>query len=298
MSEPTVVFGVGATRAGTSWLHRYLSDHPEGHFRGVKEAHWFDTLEWGNFDFRLRVLRRNRARIAAKLDYARADPWRAKVLRNLAAHDELIALFERRRADHAGYMAWLCEGRPEGARLVGDITPAYGLIGTSSLKLMRQIAGAARFVYILRDPVTRLWSNVRQVAAGRPEARAGDLEGAARQVFEGWLDGREPAITLRCDYRDTLERIDDALDPAQVLVLFYETLFSDESLDRLTRFLGIGPAPGQTDRRVHAGEAVPLPPGLDSAARARLAPQYDYVRARFGAQVPAHWAAPITEGAR
>ncbi|MEM8803647.1 MAG: hypothetical protein AAGF55_14030 [Pseudomonadota bacterium] len=38
-------FCVGAAKAGTSWLHKQLSAHPECHFRAIKELHYFDALE-------------------------------------------------------------------------------------------------------------------------------------------------------------------------------------------------------------------------------------------------------------
>ena len=35
--EPTVLFCVGAAKAGTSWFHSYLENHPDCHMRGIKE---------------------------------------------------------------------------------------------------------------------------------------------------------------------------------------------------------------------------------------------------------------------
>ena len=40
-------FGVGAAKAGTTWLHRQLSEHPECHFRTIKELHYFSAIEKG-----------------------------------------------------------------------------------------------------------------------------------------------------------------------------------------------------------------------------------------------------------
>ena len=45
MPDPTVVYGVGATKAGTSWLYRYLHDHPDCAMPAVKEAHYWDTFD-------------------------------------------------------------------------------------------------------------------------------------------------------------------------------------------------------------------------------------------------------------
>ena len=41
-TDKTVLFGIGAQKAGTSWLHSVLSSHPECHLP-VKEVHYFDT---------------------------------------------------------------------------------------------------------------------------------------------------------------------------------------------------------------------------------------------------------------
>ncbi|HHS89575.1 MAG TPA: sulfotransferase family protein, partial [Rhodobacteraceae bacterium] len=44
--QPTIFFGVGAAKSGTSWLYRYLEGHPETHLRSVKELHYFDALDF------------------------------------------------------------------------------------------------------------------------------------------------------------------------------------------------------------------------------------------------------------
>ena len=47
MAEPVVMYGIGATKAGTSWLYRYLAAHPDGYLRSIKELHFFDSHEKG-----------------------------------------------------------------------------------------------------------------------------------------------------------------------------------------------------------------------------------------------------------
>jgi len=42
-----IFFCVGAAKAGTGWLHRHLSDHPECRFCAIKELHYFDAIEAG-----------------------------------------------------------------------------------------------------------------------------------------------------------------------------------------------------------------------------------------------------------
>ncbi|WP_114966782.1 sulfotransferase [Alkalilacustris brevis] len=293
MAQATLMFGLGATRAGTSWLNRYLTDHPECHLREVKEAHYFDTLERGSHDWRIRQLLTRRAELAARLRDAGAAAQRARLERNIAAHDALIALFERRQADHAAYLAYLENGRAAEARVIGEITPAYSLLPEPRLHEMRRLAPVVRFFYVLRDPVARLWSNIRQTAPTRPEGRA-DPAGAARAMMDRWLAGGEAEIDRRCDYRGALERIFAAIPAGERLILFYETLFSEASIRRLTGFLGIGYVVPDTARRVYEGVSLALDPALAAAAREKLAPQYAYVRDTFG-ELPPGWAAQQPE---
>ncbi len=282
------MFGLGATRAGTSWLNRYLTDHPDCHLREVKEAHYFDTLERGAFEWRLRQLATRRDALAERLAGAETDAQRARITRNIAAHDELIALFERRRPDHAAYLAYLTAGRGD-ASLVGEITPAYALLPEARLREMRALAPVVRFFYVLREPVARLWSNIRQTVPGRPGGRS-DPAGEARAMLDRWLAGGERELDLRCDYRGALERIFAAVPASERLVLFYETLFSTETIQRLTDFLGLSALAPDTERRVYGAVPIPLDAAREAAARKRLAPQYAYVRNTFGA-LPPQWEA-------
>src|SRR6056297_2752465 len=115
MAEPVLMYGLGATKAGSSWLYRFLRGHPDCHLRAVKELHWFDTLA-GN------RRRRRIARLEARVAALRADDaaGRLSVPRRLTDHEALArALAGGTQAD---YLAFLDEGR-RGRALVGDITP-------------------------------------------------------------------------------------------------------------------------------------------------------------------------------
>ena len=45
--EPTFLICTGATKAGTSWLYRYLLGHPDCHLRAIKELHFLNSAEDG-----------------------------------------------------------------------------------------------------------------------------------------------------------------------------------------------------------------------------------------------------------
>jgi len=287
---PVLMFGLGATRTGTSWLNDYLTRHPQCSLREIKEAHYFDAIERGTVDFQLRQLAERRETLVAR----RAEPGkaadRARLERRIAAHDELMALLAGRTWNDAAYMAYLTRNAGR-ARLVGDITPAYALLSVETLRRMAGLAEQVRFVYILRDPVQRLWSNIRQTLPMRVAAR-NDPGRTALRIFDRWAEGGEPELAVRCDYSGALERMGRAIPAGNLLVLFYETLFRPDTLTQLCDFLGIRTLAGNTERRVHASEPLPLDPARLQLARDRLAPQYDFVRDRFGI-LPPGWDAPV-----
>jgi hypothetical protein len=73
--------------------------------------------------------------------------------------------------------------------------------------------------------------------------------------------------------------------------MFYETLFDQRQIDRLTDFLGVARHPAPTERRVLKGRKTGTRPAADRVAALRdaLAPAYDFVAARFGSDVPGSW---------
>lgn len=278
-AEPTLVFGLGATKAGTSWLHDHLAGHPDCHFRTIKELHYFGLAEAQQFDWQLDHGRRE---IAAARE---AGERGAARLRDLRDWQKVLRL----RVQNAGaYLGYLTGGR-KGRRVVGDITPAYSLLPPETLRVMAGLTPDVRFIYLLRDPVARLWSHVRMIAQRTaPDHFAEESSALMGRVLDGDLSGEGEGIVRRGDYAGILAKLDAALDPKRLLVMFYEELTSVPGIARLAAFLGIAPRPDRLDARVHEGRALALPVTLMDRARGVLRPQYDYVAGRFPA-LPAAW---------
>jgi hypothetical protein len=271
-AEPTVVFGLGATKAGTSWLHDHLAGHPECHFRTIKELHYFGLTEAQQFDWQLDHGRREIevAREAGERGVAR--------LRDLRDWQKVLRM---RVIDAAAYLGYLTGGRKD-RRIVGDITPAYSLLPPDTLRTMAGLSPDVRFIYLLRDPVARLWSHVRMIAQRTVPDRFGDESTALMgRVLDGDLSGEGDGIVRRGDYAGILAKLDAALDPRRLLVMFYEDLTSLPGIARLSAFLGIAPRADRLDRRVHEGRAIALPKALQDRARQVLRSQYDVVSGRF-----------------
>lgn len=287
---PDVLFCLGATKAGTGWLYRYLSAHPECHLRTVKELHFFNADAPGQLKFQLRRLRARQAELSEAIlaiEPVAGPEWRRadRQLRDVSALIEVQK--SRRRED---YLAYLTEGHM-GRPIVADITPAYALLPEETLAEMSRLTRRVRFVYLMRDPVARLWSHVRMLAA-RATGRAGGVEAATAEIFDTVMAGGDPGVTDRGDYRAALKRFDRAIAPGQLHVAFFEELFSSQALARLCQFVGIAPVEGRYESRVHQGVSVEMREGQRARALTLLRPQYEYVAARMG-RLPESWVASM-----
>lgn len=283
MGAPGLIFCIGAAKSGTSWLHDTLADHDEVHLRRVKELHYFDTLEPGFGRWQYKQLQREADEMRARLAAGRGNP--AHLVPKLADLDAWLASFDGKTPDDAAYLAYLDAGRAPGARLMGDFTPAYGLLSTSTFQRMAALADKVRFVFLMRDPVERVWSNIRMNARRAGPGRESEV--LAREL-DGFLARDNAKVQARADYKGTLTRLLAAVPRRMVHLEFYERLFSAEAMDRLARFLGIGPIRAAFGRKVHAGRPVEMPAGTRDALAGELQAQYTYVSDLMGG-LPDQW---------
>lgn len=285
MADVTLLYGIGATKAGTSWMHAWLSGHPDVHLWMHKELHYFDAIDDGRVMQQIDAICDRRAALRAKMKAADDPARRADLALRVAEIDRYLGLIGPGRLDAAAYLDFLCHGRGT-ARVVGDITPAYALLSVDRMRFMAGLAPVTRFVYLLRDPVDRLWSNLRAMAA----ARGGDaaaVAARARRLFDRWAAGQERAVDARCDYGGALRRLFAAVPESGRFVAFHEELFAGPVAGRLCAFLGIAGHPLPA-RAVNRGPEVALDRDRRSIAADRLARQYDEVKSLIG-RLPDRW---------
>ncbi|MEL7459401.1 MAG: sulfotransferase [Pseudomonadota bacterium] len=283
MGAGTVLFCVGATKAGTGWLYERLAEHPDCHFRSIKELHYFSALENGTLDREISKHENRQAVLAKKVEAAGPRKALGEAMR-LQDRTEWLGVLTRGE-DTRAYLTYLNGGRTTEA-VVGDITPAYALLPGTRLKQMAALTPKVRFVYVLRDPVDRIWSHIRMIAARREPSGEVTADRAGR-ILRRTLRGQESQIARRSDYAGNLARLGNAVGDA-LCVPFYEDLFSGRGLAQIADHLGIGPFRGPIDAVVHPGQALELLPEQRLALRDWLAPQYEYVERELG-PVPDAW---------
>ncbi|MEO0831192.1 MAG: sulfotransferase, partial [Pseudomonadota bacterium] len=276
-----VVLCVGAAKAGTSWLHRQLSAHPECHFRALKELHYFNAIEGGTLS---RELDKHKAwqtelleRVASSDDGPRPD--QARRLADRGAWLDVLA----RGEDVPAYLDYLNDGAGS-AKVVGEMTPAYALLPVERLSAMARMAPDVRFLYLLRDPVDRLWSHVRMIAGRRSTV----TEKSCGALLDRTIGGAETQIVRRSDYAGALDRLTNAVPPARLLVEVFEEVVSGEGFARICDFLGVKRVAADTSR-VFEGEALAMTAAQRTLAMNWLAPQYAAAEAALGRR-PSAWA--------
>lgn len=285
--EPVFLFCVGATKAGTSWLYDQLRGHPECRLRTIKEYHYFTLKDPEHWDKRLAEIERDIASASVHVD----DAYMAERVRDLQAWSQVIAA---RHIDLDRYRRFHFDA-VQGHKLVGDVTPAYSLLRSKTLEGMKSIATHVRIVYLIRDPLARLWSHIRMMA-DRSDSQefAGVAEAILRRTLAGQSEGGVQGMLRRGDYATNLPKIRRAFDPAQILVMFTEDLMTTLGFARLLDFLGLSQVQGQLDKSVHMGRALDFPAPLRAATLRFLRPQYDYIASEFSA-LPQAWRRNMNE---
>ena len=277
-------FCVGAAKAGTSWLHQQLATHPQVHFRAIKELHYFDALENNTLD---REVTKHRAQHTDMLDRVLANTQAMSDEKAARLADRAAWLDVLEQGDNTdAYLRYLHHEAGE-ARVVGDMTPAYALLPEARLRQMATLTSDVRFLYLLRDPIDRLWSHIRMIATRRDSQGKVTARRCAR-ILRRTLNGEETQIIRRSDYATTLRRLRAAVSPANLLVEVFEDVLHGDGFGRICDFLGITRTTPDLVP-VHASQKLGMTREQQLAARQWLAPQYDATHQALGRK-PERWA--------
>lgn len=275
----TFVLGVGAQKAGTSWLYNYLLGHPRVFMSPLKELHFFNAIWRPDIETR----EKTRERVLRMLDQCTAAIHATAPDIDAKAAEQLRMLLDRYTVadrDDARYME-LFAGRI-GAHHThfGEITPAYALLPADAYRRIAALHPRIKVLFLMRDPIERIRSGLSmslRLGQIAPEAVAGGME----------LD----RITLRRSrYEITLSNLRSAFTPDQLHVCFYEALFTREAIEGICAFLEIDCVEPDFALRVNdGGPKLKFGQETVAALRSLLDPTYRFCRAEFGDRVPAAW---------
>lgn len=279
LSGKTFLIGVGAMRTASSWIYTYLGSLPDVAVSPLKELHFFN-LKFPSYlmsdmdSFAVKRLGYYMDQKDDPVPYLRAnDAFRASVDRVQMIYDDNA---------YFGHFARLC--RPE-TRTFCDLTPGYAVIGPRGFEYIKEFCAVqecrVKLLFVMRDPVERMWSQLRHFH---------DLNPKNVQLDKWQAAIESDAFYIRADYTGTVSDLDTTFDKDDLLYLFYEELFEEKSLRKLCEFAGVAYRRPDFDDHINAARTqTDIPDEVRAGLLYRLEMQYDFCRDRFGDLIPDSW---------
>ncbi len=283
--SPLDFLGIGAQKAGTTWLWAMLRRHPQVWLPPRKELHYFDrSLDYPSPSFL-------------------ASPSLSTRLFSRAAHDRDFRRKCRRRLGYAlsqrdwaafrwglryyfGTIGddWYRSLFEEGAdRVRGEITPSYSILNAQDIARVRSLSPDAKIIYLMRNPIDRAWSQIRFDWTRGASSGVDDPE-----RVRAFIDA--PMQALRGDYLRTLDLWEAAFPKEQIFLGFYDDITERPAglLGDVLQFLGVDPALGaqaaDLSRKVHVSKEAEIPADI----RRYLARKYHPELVKLGARIGGH----------
>ena len=247
----TFVLGLGAQKAGTSWFYDWLMRKP-GAVAGERKEY----NVWN--------------RVSGLEDMPPPKPGAIKLM----CQDPDF---------YFDYFADLLD-QPD-CMLTSDFSPGYAGLDADTLRQIshgfqrRGIRCVA--VFLMRDPVERLWSMARMNHARQktPKVDFSDSPSSEDVLLRIY---QTPRAAMRTRYDNTLQAMEAAFPASDRFVGIYEELFVPGGTENVSELLGI-PANSSFKVRVNQGPAAPRP---SSPVLARVAEEYRCVYAACRSRYP------------
>ena len=274
---------IGAQKAGTTWLHRNLSEHPQLWLPPVKELHYLNqkfrpSAEGWEWAYRRRTVEGIRRKLQNEPEPG-TDIERERRRSRTAA----LALCERRELDERSYLAIFANADP--AAVCGESTPEYSILPSEAVDDITRLNPDLRVVFILRDPVARAVSHIRMLHG------YGEIRSPSDGVDDMYIEG----AVARSDYGPVIERWRSRLTSGSLHLAAYEDIAADPGrfLGNICTFLGVRADPSlfpNRDKVVFRGEEFTVHPEVLRTLGARLSHVPSDVR-RLAPAIAARWTA-------
>ena len=155
-------------------------------------------------------------------------------------------------------LEWYLDQFDWSARVVGEITPAYARFEPELIDKVHSAFPDLQILYIVRDPLSRTWSDVRKRVRKAPPWHRGRLSWMIEQ-------GAREKVSIRNDYVGTTVRWANAFGKDRVHVFLFQDIAEKprQLLARTCHILGVDPDFFDGIGDEHLGSRVNT--GLDKA---------------------------------
>jgi hypothetical protein len=267
--------GIGAQKAGTTWLARNLQAHPEIHMPR-KEVHYFD-----------RKIRDRRSPVARFFGKRDADvQWRRQVKRipgQLLRNPSLADLRWNLRYYMGSYDdRWYASVfEPKNGKVSGEITPAYSVQDRERVAHIHGLMPDAKVIFMMRNPIERAWS---QTVMSFDKVEKGSFASVSEEELFKKL-GRNSTYKLS-NYLRTFENWCAFYPPERFFVGFLEdsSFLPRELLRSIYSFLGVDPdfEPPLSEKKVHTRSSGTMPVKVAVHLATNFREEISLLEERFG----------------
>ncbi len=281
--------GIGAQKAGTTWLYRNLCVHPGVWMPPAKELHYFDHPE--------------PASLLVQTCFAQRLSRRQRLRRKLWEGLWEIKWPPARWADLGWYMRYLVLPRSDGwyaslfspgaGQIAGEVTPAYARLDQATVARVHALLPAARIIYLIRNPIDRIWSQAAMFFSYTYRGHRG-IHAASDQAILKFVNVQSRALR-NSDYIQTLDIWGNYYGEEQIFVGFFDQLVESPAnlLRDILRFLdlpaGDAHIPDDVGRKVNARRYPPMSPQIKRQLARQQCENIEQLHRRFANRYTAAW---------
>jgi hypothetical protein len=223
---------VGAMKSGTTWLYDKLRQHPEIHFSRAKEIH-FLAHYYGHTDILSSVKRQHRAQVALER--------LSNIAINQSNRESAIAWYKVYTSEPVdfGWFASVTESLRFKTEYVADFSNLNCHLSTQDWHDVKSNhVDKLRVLYILRDPIMRIWSHYKfhLQFAKHPLANQPDQDFS---LFKRIIDKKW--FWRNSCYSKSIQVLQHALDSGEIMIIYFEDMIDrpDSTIRDIEVFLGL-----------------------------------------------------------
>lgn len=274
--------GVGAMKAGTTWITEHLSSHPEIHFSYEKELSYFSYIH-NNKESKFFLSDENRMnKINGFINIASTTNidnmrdvmyWSCNYLSNPID-------------DHWYINSFSFKGNK---KFSADFSNLYAHLDVAGWNHIKSLTHNLKVIYIMRNPIDRLWSHVKfQLEI---DGRLGDAKSWTKEQLYEYANVEH--ILRNSEYTKIIKTLKNNLKDQQLLILFYEDIINNpvSLLNDVEKFLNVEQRKYCIDRlneKVNASGNFKMPGFFYELFKEKLSHQVDNL-SEFNLIIPKSW---------
>lgn len=252
-------------KAGTTWLYDKLRQHPEIHFSRAKEIH-FLAYYYGHSSILDQQKRERRAELALqRLEHSNIKKEK------LDRAKEWYQIYTSESVD-LNWFELLTDAKNNTSYVADFSNLNCHLKANDWYQVKQNQACTLRVIYILRDPIARLWSHYKfhlefsnHPLAGRPDQ---NFEHFQKIISKDWF-------WRNCCYSQSICELKCGLSDQELKIIYFEDMIHnpEATIREVELFLNVNPHPYTGNLKTAKNISTPcrMPDTWKQYARERLA---------------------------